>query len=305
MRARWPDFFLVGAARSGTTALFRMLGQHPDVFTPRQKEPHYFALRGKRPHFLGPGVDRGINRKAISDTDAYLQLFSGARDHAAVGEGSVSYLYYPDVASRIRREVGAVKIIVALREPAQRAFSNYQFLRSTAREPLASFEAALEAEDTRIREGWEHIFFYRSLGFYHRQLERYEQAFGRENIHAVLYDELRSDPNGVMKGVFSFLGVDPSIPLFTDFEINVSGQPRSPSLARLLLRPSWLVRSLRYVIPRPARIPLETAVRKRLLRRSSPPLELLTVLNREYHDDLRSLEGLIGREVSSWLHLGA
>lgn len=303
MNETWPNFFLVGAARSGTTALYRMLGQHPDVFVSPQKETQYFTLGGRAPNFRGPGAEWGINKKAIAHTHEYLELFSSVRAEKAIGEGSVSYLYYPEVAHRIRQRLGIVKILAVLREPASRAYSNYQYLRSYAREPLTSFEAALEAEEERMRDGWEHIWFYRDLGFYHRQLVSYERCFGRENLHIILHEDLRSDPEGVLRSVFSFLGVDSSRKVRTDIEINASGQPRSEFLTRLLLRPSWLITALRYAIPKKARLPLETAARRRLLRQHThPPVEVASALRRAYQSDILSLEKLLDRDLASWLN---
>lgn len=300
MTQRWPNFFVVGAARSGTTALFHLLRQHPDIFLPHQKEPHYFALAGRPAAFRGPGANRGINRKAVADTEAYLRLFAGVRSERAVGEASVSYLYYRGVAERIRDLLGTVKILVVLRDPAERAFSNFQFLRSVAREPLDSFRDGLEAEDERRRDGWEHIWFYRGLGLYHRQLARFVRVFGRDHIHAMRYEALRSDPVGVVQEAFRFLGVDPSVRVAADFEVNVSGEPRSHGLASLLLRPSWLIRILRPVVPRPIRLPLETAVRKRLLRSASLPDGIAAELRDSFRADLGRLEALLGWDLSTW-----
>ncbi|MCA9246295.1 MAG: sulfotransferase, partial [Planctomycetales bacterium] len=91
-----PDFLIIGAARSGTTALAKILQQHPDIFLSEPKEPHFFAFADQPPCFTGPGDDVMMNRVAVTDPKAFEALFSGAPTSALRGEGSVSTLYYHD-----------------------------------------------------------------------------------------------------------------------------------------------------------------------------------------------------------------
>jgi hypothetical protein len=300
MSGRWPNFLIVGAARSGTTALFSFLTQHPEIFTPALKEPHYFAFPGRVLDFKGPGDAETINRRAVTSEAAYKALFAGVTTEKAVGEASVSSLYYEEAPRNIARVVPEARVVVLLRDPVERAFSNFQYMQATAREPLDSFEAALDDEEERIRKGWHHIWHYRNLGFYHRQLSRFYAELAAERIHVILYEDFRANPEAVVEGVLRFLGVDPTIRLKADREVNISGRPRSKALARFLVRSTPLKRILLAAVPTRARTWLVTGLRKRLLSRERISPRDAERLREIYRDDIESLQGLIGRDVSAW-----
>src|SRR6267142_5190973 len=112
----WPNFFIVGAPKAGTTSLYHYLRQAPGVFLPICKEPHYFSLSEPTPGSCL--LFRPITRKS-----KYLALFRGSEHHKARGDASPSYLVTESAAIRIRAEVADAKIIIMLRDPIQRAFS--------------------------------------------------------------------------------------------------------------------------------------------------------------------------------------
>src|SRR2546423_7757610 len=128
-----PNFFIVGAARSGTTSLDHYLNQHPEIYMAPRKEVNFFTAD----HFplSGPGDER-INRGVIDDVDHYAQLFERVAGERAIGEISVFYLCYPGTAERIKQAVPAAKIIIVLREPVERAYSAYMHLVRDGREQL-------------------------------------------------------------------------------------------------------------------------------------------------------------------------
>jgi hypothetical protein len=297
---RWPNFLVVGAARSGTTALYTFLARHPEIFAAQLKEPHFFAFPGARPQFTGPGDDEMINRRAVTDPDAYRQLFAGVGSQTAIGEASVSYLYYADAPRNIRRMLGDARIIAILRDPVERAFSNFQFMRAAAREPLSSFAHALDAEDERIRRGWHHIWHYRNLGYYGRQLSRYYGEFPRECLHVLLYEDFTAHPDRVLRDVFRFLGVR-EVAVDTAQAINVSGRPRSRALARLLVRSTPLKRVLLAAVPDTVRVRVVTGLRRHLLVRDAIPPDAAERLRHAYRDDVSALQDLIQRDLAHWL----
>src|SRR5579859_3390407 len=118
----FPNFFIIGAARSGTTSLEEYLCQHPDIFITTKKESHFFAADRFPPTFKGPGDDR-LNERVIRDEESYGQLFADKQGTKAIGETSVFYLCYPHSAERIAQAVPDAKIIILLREPVARAYS--------------------------------------------------------------------------------------------------------------------------------------------------------------------------------------
>ena len=160
-----PNFLIIGAAKSGTTALFEYLEQHPSVFLSNPKEPHFLALQGVCLDFQGPGDAKTINRLAITDFNRYEQLFDNSRGARAIGEASVSTMYYFDSLNRIQKYLPRAKMLCMLRQPADRAYSAYSFMRMRMLEPHVDFDDALADEAHRIASNWHHIWHYKQICF--------------------------------------------------------------------------------------------------------------------------------------------
>ena len=131
-----PDFLIVGAAKSGTTALYHYLGQHPEVFLSPIKETNFFAQKGKNLDFNGPKDNLITHKKTITETVDYYNQFTNVTNEKAIGEICPSYLYYKDAPKNIKEHIPEVKIIAILREPVSRAFSAWVHLTRDGREYL-------------------------------------------------------------------------------------------------------------------------------------------------------------------------
>lgn len=295
-----PNFLIIGAARSGTTALYEYLSQHPDVFMSEPKEPHYFALKGAPARFRGPGDRFSINRVAVTSPEAYEDLFSNAGDARAVGEASVSYLYSPLAAARIREELPDVRLICMLRNPAERAFSAYSFMRARMFEPEARFEDALADEDRRVADGWHHIWHYRRMGMYGEQLARYLDLFPRDQIRVYLYRDFRQDPAGIVADAFRFIGVDPAFKPTRTPRTVVSGEPRSRLLQAGMMA-AWKIHPLiRPLLPARFRKKVWRNLNQANLGRATVEPETAAALLETYEPDVTRLERLIDRDLSAW-----
>src|ERR671929_75877 len=130
-----PNFFIIGAMKSGTTALYYYLEQHPEVYMSPVKEPNFFCSQEQK-----NGAD------AVTDIRAYERLFRGVLGETAVGEASHCYLYEPRAAAAIRRCVPEAKLLAILRNPIDRAFSHFLHMVRTGSEPLSDFAQALREE---------------------------------------------------------------------------------------------------------------------------------------------------------------
>ena len=131
-----PNFLIIGAAKSGTTALYHSLKQHPQIYMSPVKEPRFFAFEGETPRFCGPGDDRFV-RKFVTNFEDYLRLFEAVTDQIAIGEASTVYLTMSETSSRrIRHHLPHAKLIAVLRHPADRAYSQYQVRFSSGLEKL-------------------------------------------------------------------------------------------------------------------------------------------------------------------------
>ena len=293
-----PTFLVIGAAKSGTTALWTYLRQHPDVFMPAFKEPQFFAFaEGDRPAFGGPGATIG---RAITNRVAYEALFTDAGGARAVGEASNLYLYVDEAAGRIAAALPDVRLLAILRQPADRAFSSYQHLKRQGREPAPTFEAALAMEADRIRDGWGFLWRYRDFGNYGRQLRRYLDVLPREQLMVHLYDDLESNPGGTLRRTFEFLGVDPSFIPDLSARPNRGGVPRTGWRGALLSRRNPLRRLLAPLVPSGARKQARAAADRQALARETIDPATRVRLTREFDEDIAELESLLQRDLSAW-----
>lgn len=299
-----PNFLVIGAAKSGTSSLYEYLGQHPEIYTSIIKGPCYFAYEdGQKVIVNGPGDQKLFDRLIVTDRQQYLHFFHGVTDEKAIGEASVLYMYEPTAASRIRTFNPNIKLIACLRNPITRAYSSYLHLRRDAREPCAEFEDALAAENSRINAGWEHQWHYTRLGFYYEQLRRYYDLFSRDQIAIHLYDDFKKTPLTVIQDIYRFLDVDDSYVPDLSLRMNVSGRPRIRFIHELYTKPNVFASTLRRSLPPMFRRKAAAQLLQWNLVRDHKPISdrVHAQLRELYCDDIRKLEPLIQRDLSSWL----
>jgi hypothetical protein len=291
-----PNFLIVGASKSGTTSLYYYLRQHPDVFLPAEKEPHYFA----------PAKWCG---RPVPGREEYRHLFDPGRGRKAVGEASTGYLYYPDSPDRIHREIPDCRIIAMLRDPVERAWSGYCHELREGMEQV-SFEQALAEERSGVLRrvnGDDFSFNYIRQGFVHDLLRRYLDLFGPERVGIWLFEDLAAHPEALMRAVFEFLGVDPGFQGDWSYRYNPSGVPRSVWLHELLDGKGGAhriaARAMRRLLPPAVRDPLWQRLRDwniRLGRKPELRRETRRMLEIEFETEISRLERLLGRSLSGW-----
>lgn len=306
--ARMPSFLIVGAQKAGTTALYQYLKQHPDVFMSPVKEPHFFAFETRDLDFRGPRDREILGHMVVRDEGAYRGLFADAVGARARGEASAMYLYMPEAVGGIGRHAPDAKIVAVLRNPADRAYSSFLHMVRDGREPIPEFGRALEAEEERVRGNWSPIWHYRRMGFYHDQVSRYREAFGPEGLRVYLYEDLEGNPEGVLRDIHEFIGVNPSFMPDVSSRYNVSGVPKSKKLHavhRFLLRPNPVKAALKPLFPKRMRRRMVegslNALRNRNLVKPPFPEEVRRGLIEGYTEDISKLEALLGRDLSGWL----
>jgi hypothetical protein len=293
-----PNFLIIGAAKSGTTALYHYLKQHPRVYMSHNKETNFFAFEGQEVRFHGPGDDR-MCESTITTLKAYEEQFGAVSDEIAIGEASPWYLYSAQAAENIARRVPDTKLIAVLRNPVDRAFSSYLHVTRDGRESL-TFEEGLLAEEKRIEQGWEFIWHYQRAGFYAAQVERFLNLFPREQVRFYLYDDLLTDPGRFLRGIYEFLGVDTTFVADTSFKPNATGIPKNRLMGRLLLQPNPLRSTVKLFMPKRLRYGLSQRMNQRLVRKPSLSEETRRKLLSNYKDDISHLQNLIGRDLSVW-----
>ncbi len=287
-----PTFLIIGAAKSGTTALYRWLQQHPEVYMPPNKQPHYFA--DIPPHFRGPG-DQALNRDIVTDKRRYLDLFAEGAGYRARGEASPFYLYYATrSAPNIRAAIPDCRLVVLLRNPVERAYAGYLHLVRDGRE-RGSFRQALNREDERRRLGWEPLWGHRALGLYGEQLSEILRVFPREQVGVWLHDQMQEQPQALFAEVCRFIGVDSRfVPAYTRH--NTGGAPRHPALHVLLVR-LRVPHLAKHLLPEP----LGQWVVSRYLQHRPPPADIAAELRTFFAPDTAALRHLLpGKDFTAW-----
>lgn len=200
---RSPDFMVLGAAKSGTTSLYKYLKQHPQIVLPRLKQIHFFNNDRRYEH-------------GLSWYKSFFP-FKWKAKGKVVGDASASYLFCPQSAARIYQHFPTVKLIALLREPVARAYSHYHYLRSGDRDNHATFEEAIDHEFRG-----EPVFFedqndgknfpYLAEGRYNEWVGKYLALFQREQILFINSAQFFSDPASALGRIYEFIGVDYFVP---------------------------------------------------------------------------------------------
>jgi hypothetical protein len=288
-----PNFFVIGAMKSGTTALYYYLEQHPAIYMSPVKEPNFFCSQAQN-----NGAD------SVTDIETYQHLFRGVSDETAVGEASHGYLYELGAAAKIRRCVPEAKLIAILRNPIERAYSHFLHMVRTGSEPLGDFAQALREEEAgsyKERSSQDYI----GRGFYCSQLKRYFDTFDREQIRVYLYEDLSDAPITTVQDAFRFLEVDDSFVPDVSVRRNVSGNPKYKTLDRLLRSQSRVKHAIKIYLPARLRWRLSRTFDELKTRNlvGPPPIqpEVRRQLIEVYREDVLRLQELLDRDLSGWL----
>jgi sulfotransferase family protein len=219
-RRRLPDFFIVGHAKSGTTALYEMLRRHPQIYMPEVKEPMFFARNASSPPADPEARTLEQTGRRSETLDQYLSLFDAAGADQRVGEASTFYLWSLIAPARIAQMQPRARIIAILREPASFLRSLHLQAVQNGAESQRDLRAALELEDERRRgrkippnAHWPRALIYTDRVRYTEQLRRYAALFPREQMLVLIYDDFKSENEATIRRVLRFLEVDDTAPL--------------------------------------------------------------------------------------------
>lgn len=284
---RLPNFFLLGAGRCGTTSLYILLRQHPEIFLSEPKEPSFFC----RPF------------QVVRDPVSYVELFRNAGNATVVGDASHVHFSHPDAARTIRAFFPTARFLLILRNPADRAYALYCWMTAQGHEWHDKFEDALAAENRRAADPafmnkashYEGNFMYFRSGLFGKQLQRYLEHYPRNAFHVTTLDRLSAQPNETLAEIYEFLDVRP-IATTGGLKTNESVGVRSAQL-------QWLARcTLGHLsergVPGAGRALSKVSDWNRGSR--PPPLRGSTraALLERYADDLRLLRQLSGIDLS-------
>lgn len=277
-----PDFLICGIQKGGTTSLHGYLQQHPGISMPDEKEVNFFTFNW----------DKGLSW--------YESHFPPSRSpNVKVGEASPLYMWYPEVPARIASVLPEAKLVFLLRNPVDRAYSNYWYnIGRAAQDPGQSFGEAVRTDDGRSR--------YITKGFYFEQLSRFARHFPRDRICVVLSEELFADPAGELRSLFDFIGVDPD---FTPGTLDIRNKAtviRHPALGAAWTLYVRMRSLLKRIVPSPVRRvtrSLRTGIHGGMFRPGKvPPMEHSDRLYLQdvFAEQNRLLSDFLERNLTAW-----
>lgn len=247
-------------------------------------------------NFSGPSDPVTYNRSTVTSISEYKKMFANKEDKKVIGESSPIYLYKKEVPKNIKRDLGNnVNIIVSLRNPVDRAYSDFLNMVRLGRERVLDFRKVLRKEDERKKKNWSPFYHYASKGFYYSQVKRYMDEFGEENVKILIFEELIKNTEKNIKGVANFLGLK-KFNFDTSKKHNASRYPKSGLIHGFASHPK--VKCARWVF----RGPIWKAIdwlRRQNLSAEAPEMSprVRERLEELYRPDVVRLQELIRRPV--------
>jgi hypothetical protein len=298
-----PDFFIAGVPKAGTTALHAALARHPALYMSAVKEPKFFLTDGPPPDQGGPG-DAKTYREHVWRRADYEALFDPAGAGQLRGESTPFYLHNREAQRRIREQVPHAKLIVVLRDPVERAHSNWTHLWSAGLDPIDDVVRACAEEERRVAAGWAEFWQYTGLGKYGEQLRDLYEVFPREQVLVFRYRALVEDPVKALDQVCAFLGVPTGVLTELPRE-NVTAHPDHTWRHRAVARTLRAGHSVTAALPGQAGTGLIDHL-ERILQRDAAPRKPLTWDQRQallprFEADIRLLESVTGEDFGDWL----
>lgn len=301
MKNNLPNFLIVGAAKSGTSSMHQYLMQHPEVFMPSYNEN---GMKVKEPRFLISDIVRDRLDNGVWTFDEYASLFSKVRGEKAIGEATVLYLYYyRETIKNIKHFLGTnVRIIIMLRNPADRAYSAYQHV-SRGYQENKSFEEALEMEDQRFdsQKKITPMILYKKMGLYFEMVKAYKESF--DNIHIVFYEDFRDNIELEMNKVYDFLEISRNNSIDLTKKYNVGGKRwKNSALKYFIINDNVIKVILNWILPHK----FKSSLRKIIVNISTvktPKMKEKTriMLYEFYREDIKKLAKLLNKNLEHWL----
>ncbi|GAB5381763.1 MAG: hypothetical protein Alis3KO_22530 [Aliiglaciecola sp.] len=294
---RYPNLFIVGAPKSGTTAMARHLNAHPDIYTPLQKEFTYF------------GKDLVRYAELITEA-AYLNWFEDWQDQPYALDASPFYLYSFSAAEEFKAVSPKAKIVIMLRNPVDVAYSMYFEAKYASREDVDTFEEAWELEKNRVsgekipkNARLEFTTRYQSIGMYSKHVEHYINEFGRENVHIILFEDFKRSNQDCYKSLLDFLGLEHKLP--EDFKIhNPSKIARSPMITHFASAPpKWMGKVGGLFLSKSMRWKIRNFIKQKNTKVVEKPQispKMRETLQDHYDEDICKLESLLSVNLDSW-----
>jgi hypothetical protein len=312
--AKRPDFFVIGVVKGGSTSLYHYLDQHPEVYLPPIKETNHFAKADIHPEnflpeyaldvkldldaYIRQGMPEQVHIAHVDSDEHYFALYSKAQAEKALGDVSNSYMVCPSSAQTIHEFDPSAKLIVILRNPISRAWSQYLMNLREAKTLEKDFITELVRDAAQDPAGWGVNHQYLELGNYGKQLERYLALFPKDQLKVVFYEAYRDHPSEVLADICRFLNIDDRFTFDFSSKKNTASLPRSAALNKVLVK-SGVIKTLKGLVPKS----LRSSFAKVLYSDKDLPSisdEEKAYLTSYYKEEVQQLSKLLNIEASDY-----
>ncbi|MBI5627067.1 MAG: sulfotransferase domain-containing protein [Nitrosomonadales bacterium] len=297
-----PHFLIVGAPKAGTTSLYRYLQQHPQIFMPENKEPRFFCGYSTDAFEFGK---KYFHSEIVSTKEDYLALFRDAPAGAISGEASTDYLSCPQAANRIHAWNPSAKIIIMLRNPVERAYSEYQH-SIAAKFQTSNFWESLCLEEERIKQHYDPIFWHVRRGLYFEAIKEYIELFGKDRIRIIFFEEFANSTATVVASLFEFLGVSAFPVNVTERHNANAAREKAPETMRGVFASKFVRPIIQFIGKAFGHDAQPTTIYGSPYHKTAGVREMLT--NEQYdwlcgnfREDILKLQALLGVDLGRWL----
>lgn len=292
-----PNFIIFGVQKAGTTSIYNYLNQHPQVYMSPVKETNFWSRGSKDIE-----SNRTPNKpNKILTIEQYAQLFDNVKDEIAIGEASPNYLLHYQISSElIHQHLPQVKLIAILRDPSERAYSDYLMnIRD------AKYRGRTITEQLKYSSHKSHVL---RKGLYYQPLKHYIEKFGQDQIRVYLYDDLCKSPIKFMQNMYEFLEVDQTFSPDMTRKAQEGKLPKNQALNNLLRTQNPIRKAAATALKTFFPIEVRQKIRSRILELNLIDKKQLNLSAEErkllvdfYRDDILKLQELIDRDLSAWL----
>jgi len=282
---KWPNFFIVGVAKAGTTSLYEYLNSLPEIFMSPNKEPNYFSVKS---------IPINYYKKPLRDEKKYLNLFKKSTTEKVIGEASPGYLIEPEAPKLIHEKNPNARILISLRDPVERLFSSYLMLRKYGWIKL-SFREEIEKS---INKSYDPLHPHIKIedGLYSEPLKRYLKIFGERQVKIIIFEDWITNTKKTIEEILKFLNVNRALEDFQAEQHNPFSESRGV-VAQSILRNLTIKKLTDYFIPSSTKKAIKKLI---LLKKQSKPQmseDDKNFLIKFYKDDVKKLENFLGRKL--------
>ncbi len=282
---KWPNFFIVGADKAGTSSLYSYLYQIPEVFMSRIKEPNYFSINT---------IADNHPLKPIRDKKNYLNLFKNVKDEKIIGEASPSYLSDHDAPKLIYQVSPDAKILISLRDPVERVYSHYLMLKRLGSK-ISTFHNQIEISLNEKKNKKEDRILLEN-GLYFQHVKRYLSIFRKEQVKIIIFEDFVKDTKNTLKEILNFLNLKNELHDFKPEPYNKYGEVRGPLSQKILQNMTIRRISEMFISPSKRRILKEKFILKEKIKPELEENDRILLVN-YYNEDVKNLKNLLGREL--------